>query len=203
MTITTIIFDFGNVVIGWDPRGVYRPLLGDEHAIDEFFAEVGFSAWNLEQDRGRPWDEAVVALASEFPHRRDLIRAYPEQWEKSITGPIEGTVRILHGLHDAGYELVGLTNWSAQTFAPTRAKHKFFEVFDHIIVSGEVGLVKPDPAIFRLTLQRTNRAADQCLFIDDSSTNIDAAAALGFHTILFQSPEQLKRELAGKGIRSA
>jgi 2-haloacid dehalogenase len=204
MTITTIIFDFGNVVIGWDPRGVYRPLLNnDDAAIEEFFTEVGFSDWNLEQDRGRSWKEAVSVLASQFPHRRDLIRAYHENWEQSITGPIDGTVKILYRLRDAGYELVGLTNWSAEKFLLTRPKHEFFKVFDHIVVSGEVGLVKPDPAIFELALQRVGRRPEQCLFIDDSAANVAAAAALGFHTIQFHSPAELERELADKGIRSA
>jgi 2-haloacid dehalogenase len=202
MTVRTIIFDFGNVVIGWDPRRVYRPLLGhDEAAIDQFFDEVAFSAWNLEQDRGRKWVEAVSELSARFPHRHDLIRAYDEQWEKSITGPIEGTVRILYRLHGAGYKLVGLTNWSAEKFHPTRLKHEFFEVFDDIVVSGDVGLVKPDPAIFELTLQRVGRRAEECLFIDDSATNVDAAAAIGFHTIRFESPEQLERELRAHGIQ--
>jgi 2-haloacid dehalogenase len=203
MTIRTIIFDFGNVVIGWDPRGVYRPLLADEAAIDQFFEEVAFSAWNLEQDRGRKWVDAVSELSARFPHRDDLIRAYDEQWEKSITGPIDGTVRILHQLHDAGYQLVGLTNWSAEKFHPTRLKHDFFSVFDDIVVSGDVRLVKPDPAIFELTLRRVGRSADECLFIDDSAANVEAAAALGFHTIRFESPEQLERELPEKGIRLA
>ena len=201
MPIKTIIFDFGNVVIGWDPRGVYRPLLGDDAAIEQFFEEVAFNAWNLEQDRGRRWADAVSELSAQFPHRHELIRAYDEQWEKSITGPIEGTVRILYQLRDAGYQLVGLTNWSAEKFHPTRLKHEFFSVFDDIVVSGDVRLVKPDPAIFELTLERAGRSADECLFIDDSAANVESAATLGFHTILFESPQQLERELKEHGIQ--
>ena len=200
MTISAIVFDFGNVLIGWDPRRVYRSVLRDDAEINHFFDEVGFSDWNLEQDRGRPWKDAVSELAARCPHRAELIRRYHENWRDSITGPIEGTVRILERLHRNGHRLIGLTNWSLETYRPTRQKYTLFELFDDIVVSGEVGLVKPDPAIFELTLQRIGRPASECLFIDDSEANVAGAAALGFHTIRFQSPEQLDADLKRFGI---
>lgn len=196
-----IIFDFGGVIIHWDPRRVYRRLLQTDEAIDAFFREVGFHEWNREQDRGlRPWSDAVAELSARFPHREPLIRAYHEEWEKSISGPIEGTVRIVERLRAAGYRLVGLTNWSLEKFLLTRDRYALFQLFDEIVVSGEVGTIKPEREIFDLTLRRIGCHAEECIFIDDHPPNVDAASALGFRAIRFTSPEQLEEELRGAGV---
>jgi 2-haloacid dehalogenase len=201
LTPRAIIFDFGGVVVHWDPRRVYRRFLQTDEAIDEFFREVGFHRWNADQDRGgRTWDEAVAELSQNFPHRHELIRAYHDFWEDSIAGPIEETVRILERLRDSGYRLIGLSNWSAEKFALTRQRYDLFDLFDEIIVSGEVGIMKPEREIFDLTLHRLGLRADECLFIDDSARNVEAAAAIGFPTIHFQSPSQLESELQRRGI---
>jgi 2-haloacid dehalogenase len=194
--LRAIIFDFGGVVVHWDPRRVYRRFLHTDEEIEEFFREVGFRRWNAEQDRGgRTWNDAVAELTSRFPHRRELISAYHEFWEDSIAGPIEETIRILERLHANGYRLVGLTNWSAEKFRLTRKRYPLFNLFDDIIVSGEVGAMKPEREIFEFTLRRLSLQAEECLFIDDHRPNTDAAAALGFRTIHFQSPQQLEEEL--------
>lgn len=194
------LVDFGGVVIGWDPRRVYRQFLITEEEITRFFNEVGFAAWNLELDRGRPWAKAVSDLSAKFPHRKELIRAYDEQWEESITGTIEGTVRIIERLRTGGFDLIGLTNWSADKFRITRPRYDVFELFHEIIVSGEVGLIKPDREIFDLTLEKASRRPEECVFIDDSKTNVDVAASMGFVAIHFQSPEQLEGELKELGV---
>lgn len=196
-----IIFDFGGVLIHWDPRRVYRPLLETDEAIDGFFKEVGFHDWNREQDRGRrSWSDAVAELSRRFPHRRTLIRAYHDQWELSIGGAIEGTVRIVERLHAAGYRLVGLSNWSLEKFSLTRPRYELFQLFDEIIVSGEIGLLKPEREIFDYALGKIGCRAPECIFIDDHSPNVTAAAALGFRTIQFQSPEQLEKDLRREGV---
>jgi len=201
LTPRAIILDFGGVVVHWDPRRVYRRFLQTDEAIDEFFREVGFHRWNADQDRGgRTWDEAVADLSRSFPHRHELIRAYHDFWEDSIAGPIEETVRIVERLHDSGYRLIGLSNWSAEKFALTRQRYDLFKLFDEIIVSGEVRVMKPEREIFDLTLRRLGLRADECLFIDDSARNVEAAAAIGFQTIHFQSPSQLESELQRRGI---
>ena len=197
--ISTVIFDFGGVVIRWDPRHVYRDLLPHEE-ITRFFDEVGFHAWNEQQDRGRSWSEGVAELSSQFPHRADLIRAFDEKWEDSILGTIDGTVRIIERLHSNGIQLVGLTNWSADKFALTRPRYDVFNLMDTIVVSGEEGFMKPDRRIFDLALRRSGRRADECVFVDDSAPNVEAAQALGFHAVHFQSPEQLEKELQRHGL---
>ena len=195
-TIRTIIFDFGGVFIDWDPRYLYRRYFpGQPQAMENFLAEINFAKWNLEQDKGRPFAEAVASLSADFPQYAHLIHAYWEHWEDSIIGPINGSINVLHQLKKSGYALYGLSNWSAETFPIAYRKYGFFKLFDDIILSGEVKLVKPDPAIFDLTLRRIQLSAPECLLVDDSTVNIDVARQLGFKAIHFQSPEQLETEL--------
>jgi 2-haloacid dehalogenase len=194
--IKAVVFDFGGVLIGWDPRNLYTRYFPDEpQAMEDFLAEISFMDWNAQQDKGRPFREGVALLSKQFPHHAHLINAYQENWKESITGEIEGTVQLLTMLKEKGYALYGLTNWSAETFPIVRHEFVFLELFDGIILSGEVKLIKPEHEIFELCLQRIGKPADQCLFIDDSESNIIAARKMGFDTVHFISPEHLKSEL--------
>ncbi len=198
--IKAIIFDFGGVLIGWDPHNVYRPYFNEPRQIDQFLAEIDFPEWNKQQDKGRPFAEGVAELSARFPQHAHLIRLYHERWEDSITGPLPGMVQMLRDLKDAGYGIYGLSNWSAETFPIARRKYDFFDLLDGYILSGDVRLVKPDPAIFDLTLQMVSRPAGECLLIDDSLPNIEAARQLGFATILFRSADILRDELHSRGL---
>ena len=194
--IKAVVFDFGGVLIGWDPRNLYSRYFPDEpQAMEDFLAEISFMDWNAQQDKGRSFSEGVASLAKQFPHHANLINAYRENWRESITGIIDGTVEILQLLKDKGYLLYGLSNWSTETFGMVRHEFEFFNLFDEILLSGEVKLIKPEPEIFELFLQRIGKPADQCLFIDDSEPNIKTARKLGFDAVQFISPEHLKSEL--------
>jgi 2-haloacid dehalogenase len=194
--IKAVIFDFGGVLISWDPRNLYSRFFPEQpQAMEDFLAEISFMEWNAQQDKGRPFEEAVALLSKQFPHRAHLIRAYRENWRESITGSIEGTVELLRLLKKNGYSLYGLSNWGTETFALVQHEFDFFNLFDEIILSGEVKLIKPDPEIFELFLQKIGKPADQCLFIDDSEPNIITAKKMGFDTVHFKSPEHLKNEL--------
>ena len=196
-----IVFDFGGVLIDWNPRYLYRKLFTDDAAaMERFLDEVGFVEWNLEQDRGRAFAVAVSELSGRFPHYAGFIRAYDERWEESIGGAITPTVALLGALKQAGFALFGLSNWAAETFQRIRPRFPFFDWFDAIILSGEVKIIKPDPRIYAILLERIARPASECLFIDDSPANVAVAEALGFQTILFQSPEQLADELSRRGL---
>ena len=195
-SIKAIIFDFGGVLVDWDPRNLYQAYFPNQpEALNDFLEEVGFAAWNARQDGGRSFAEGVAELSARFPHRAELIRAYAENWTASIRGEIAGTVEILYELKAQGYPLYGLSNWSAETFPLVKDEYAFFKEFDKIIISGEVKLIKPDPAIYRLLLQHIQRPAAECLFIDDSPVNIAAAKELGFQTHRFQSPKALVDDL--------
>lgn len=205
MTVKTpllpaLIFDFGGVLIDWDPRYLYRKVFADEQAMERFLAEIGFFEWNRLQDAGRPFSEAVADLCSRHPQHCELIRLYDERYEESLSGPIPGSIAILSRLRAAGYSLYALSNWPQEKFQLVRRKYDFFGWFAELFISGELGLAKPDPRIFRLVLERLSLPASQCLFIDDSLKNIAAAQALGFRTIHFLSPQQLEIELSAQGI---
>jgi 2-haloacid dehalogenase len=197
----TIVFDFGGVLIDWNPRNLYRKLFnGNDTAMEAFLDEIEFYNWNHQQDLGRPFAEGVTDLTRQYPHRAELIAAFADRWEESIGGPIPETVGILETLKGQGFALHGLTNWSAETFYRIRLKYDFLDWFDHILVSGDVGLAKPDPAIYHLLLEQAQTEAQRCLFIDDSPANVKAANELGFMTIHYQSPGQLGGELAERGL---
>jgi 2-haloacid dehalogenase len=191
-----IIFDFGGVLIRWDPRNLYaRYFPGQPQAMEEFLKEIDFMEWNAQQDKGRPFAEGVKLHARQHPQHADLIKAYHENWKESITGEIDGTVELLRTLKKKGYPLYGLSNWSAETFPSIRHEFDFLNLLDDIVISGEINLIKPEPEIFEFFLEKIDTPAAQCLFIDDSAANIAAAKKFGFDTVHFKSPEQLKREL--------
>jgi 2-haloacid dehalogenase len=197
---TAVIFDIGNVLIRWDPRRLYRRLLADEAAIDAFFAEVGFDAWNRGFDAGTPWEEGVAALAARHPHRADLARAFHHRWQETVPGPVEGMPELLEGLAAAGVPLYAITNFSGEKWRETLARFPFLAAFRDVVVSGDERVTKPDAEIFRRCLARNRLEAARAVFVDDSAANVAAAAALGLDAIRFASAPQLAAELMSRGL---
>lgn len=196
-----LVFDVGGVLLDWNPRYLYRKFFnGDHESMEQFLAEINFNEWNLRQDAGRPFSEAVASLTAQHPHRAELIEAYHSRWEETIGGVIEGSVGILANLRRMGYSLYALSNFSIEKFQLVRETYDFFEWFDDIFLSAQVQLVKPDPRIFRVFLERIQRKPAECLLIDDSAPNIETARQLGFDTIHFRSSGQLNAELMQRGI---
>lgn len=156
--------------------------------------------WNAFQDKGRSFKEGVADLAAQFPHHAHLIQAYHDHWKDSIGVAYTDTVDIMKHLKAKGYPLYGLSNWSAETFPYAREKYDFFDLFDGMVISGEVGYVKPEPQIYHLMLEKIGKPAEECLFIDDSLPNINQANTMDFNTIHFSSPEQLKQDLIQLGL---
>jgi len=194
--IKAIIFDFGNVIIEWDPRHVYRRYFpNDTEGMERFLIEVDFMTWNAQQDKGRSFTEGVADLSAKFPQYTELIQAYHEHWIDSIGTAYMETVEIMKELKQAGYPLYGLSNWSAETFSLVHKKYDFFSLLDDMVISGTVGYVKPEPEIYQIMLDKIGKPAQECLFIDDSLPNIKQAEKLGIIGIQFQSAEQLRSEL--------
>lgn len=199
-----VIFDLGGVLIDWDPRHLYRGMFpGDEAGMERFLAEICTPAWNHELDRGRPFAEAVAELAERHPHHRERIAAYRGRWLEMVAGPLPETVAILKEL-DArgGARLWALTNWSAETFALVRRDpaYAFLDRFREIFVSGELRLVKPDPAIFRHVLDAIGAESARTLFVDDAEKNVVAAAELGLLTHRFAGAPGLRADLVRLGL---
>jgi 2-haloacid dehalogenase len=196
--VKAVVFDLGGVLIDWDPRHLYRKLLADEAAVEEFLATVCTPDWNLEQDRGRPFAEGVAELVERFPAHAAAIAAYHRRWPEMLAGDIPGAVEVLAELRAAGMPLYALTNWSAETFGFARERFPFLEWFDGVLVSGEERLIKPDARFFRLLEDRFGLAPEATFYVDDSEANVEGARRLGFDAVRFTGPEQLRQDLAAR-----
>lgn len=198
----TIIFDLGNVLIPWNPRLIYKDVFATEEELDYFFTHVTSLDWNEEQDRGRSVAEGTAILIEQFPQYEREIRMYYDRWTDAFPGANQGTVDILKTLHQSGqYRLLALTNWSAELFPWARQTYNFLQLFEDIMVSGEVGMKKPNPEIYELLRERYNLGDfSGCVFIDDSQRNVAAARQLGLDSIRFTQSEDLRISLGEREI---
>ncbi len=190
-----VVFDIGGVLIDWDPRYLYRKLFEDAGEMEDFLATVCNSAWNLRQDAGRPVAEAAAVLKARHPGKAALIEAYYGRWPEMLNGAIDGTVAILAELKDQGTPLYALSNWSAETYPHARSRFGFLGWFRAVVVSGEVGLIKPEAEIYELLLATQGLTAVETVFIDDKEENVEAARALGFQGIHFTDAGNLRAAL--------
>jgi 2-haloacid dehalogenase len=203
VAVSAVVFDIGNVLIEWDPRHLYSRLIADEAEREAFLAEVCSPAWNLEQDRGRLWAEAIAERVALFPQHAALIRAYSDRWAEMVPGDIPGSVAILEALREAGVALYAITNFSSEKFTEAQARFPFLTRFIDVVVSAEERLLKPDPAIYRVLLDRNGLLAESCLFIDDSEKNVVAARAVGMRAHHFRGAEGLAAALRTAGFEAA
>ena len=197
---STVVFDLGGVLIDWDPRRAYRRMGGTEAEIDHFLTHVATSEWNHQFDAGRPFAEGIAERSAEHPEHADWIEAWWSRWPDMLVGPIEGTVDLLAELREAGTPLYALTNWSAETFPIARERFDFLGWFDGLVVSGEVGVAKPDPAIYRRLANDFGLTPSASVFIDDQPRNVEAAREAGFDALQFLDAETLRADLASLGF---
>jgi FMN phosphatase YigB (HAD superfamily) len=198
--IRHVVFDLGQVLIAYDPEAPYRRLIPDAEARRRFLAEVTTPDWNLEQDRGRDWREAEDLLIARHPHHADLIRAFRANWWEMIPGPIDANVAIVGELIDRGADVTALTNWAPDTFAEAETRFPILHRFRGTTVSGRVGLVKPDFAIYALHARTFGLTADATLFFDDNPANVAAARQAGWVAEQYVSTETLLADLRRYGL---
>lgn len=197
--VTTVVLDLGNVLVGWDPRRVWAGTRTDAE-IDRFLADTDFDALNRSLDGGRPYADARAEVLRRWPHHVATLDDYWTGFPASLTGPVPGTEELVRGLRDAGMRLLGLTNWSAETFHHAQSAAPAIGMLQDVLVSGRVGLAKPDPAIFRLLVREYGLDPARTLFVDDSAANVDAAALVGLLTHLFSTAQLLREDLLARGI---
>jgi 2-haloacid dehalogenase len=199
--ITAAAFDVGGVLIDWNPRHLYRKFFGaDEAAMERFLAEVCNQEWNARLDAGYPFAQGVAELIAAHPDQAELIAAYHDRWFEMLGGSLEGTVAILRELRRAGVRTYALSNWSAETFPGTQARYPFLDELDGVLISGDVKVGKPDPAIFREFLARFALTAQSTVYIDDWEWNVTAAAGLGMVALRFTDAAQLRSDLRSLGL---
>ena len=198
---TAIIFDVGNVLYGWDPESFLARQLPEDEARLRFIEDVDLWSWHDSLDGGRPFDDAAAELSEKFPDYAAHISAWGERFGETISDPVPGMREIVEALDGRGVPLFAITNFSADFWPPFRAREdEFFRRFRDIVVSGEVKLLKPDPAIYYLALDRFRLRPDQALFVDDRKINVEGAEAVGMHGHLFTDAEGLRRRLDREGL---
>lgn len=184
MAIKNIIFDFGGVLLDWNPRYFYEPLFTNKEKLEYFLEHVISSKWNSQMDEGKSFEDCMEQLSNQMPEYKEYIMLYYKGWPTMLKDQIDPMVNLFLKLRALEqFKIYGLTNWSAQTFPIAKGRFKFLNDFDGIVVSGEEKLIKPDPKIYELLLSRYKLVANECLFIDDNAKNIEVAKKLGINAL--------------------
>src|SRR5688500_10628572 len=196
-----VIFDVGNVLYGWDPDSFLVRQIADDEARMRFVDDVGLWQWHDTLDAGRPYAEAAAELSEKFPEYAHLIAAWSDRFGETITGPVPGVHALVEALDAQGVPLYAITNFSADFWPPFHERERaFFRRFRDIVVSGEVKLLKPDPAIYYLALDRFGLRPRDARFIDGRRVNVDAAEAIGMRGHLFTTADDLRDRLEAEGL---
>ncbi|PYB77145.1 HAD family hydrolase [Rhizobium wuzhouense] len=198
--IRHIVFDIGKVLIHYDPNLPYQRIIPDPDERAKFFATVCTHDWNIEQDRGRSWAEAEALLIGEFPEHEDKIRAFRLHWAEMVPHAYEDSVAIMTSLIASGHDVTMLTNFAADTFGEARKMYPFLNAPRGVTVSGEVGLIKPDVAIYQRHAKDFDLSPAHSVFIDDSFPNVEGARAAGWQAVHFTGADQLKADLLALGV---
>lgn len=193
--IKNIIFDFGGVLLDWNPHYVFDPYFGSSEKAQWFIDNICTPQWNATLDAGKPFTEGVKELTALYPEWEKEIGMYHTEWLRMMGGQIEGMYEIVKGLKDRGYHIYGLTNWSAETFALVRDIYPILSLMEGTVVSGEEKVIKPSPEIYRILLTRYGLTPSECVFIDDNSYNVKAAEEMGIKGIQLISREQMTADL--------
>lgn len=199
--IKNLIFDFGGVIMDWNPRYFFKDYFNDDERMEFFLKNIAHDEWNAEQDRGRTLKEGTEFLIGKHPEWEREIRAYYDNWTTMLKADIPKNVAVLRQLATTGYQLFGLTNWSAETISYAYEHYDFFSIFEgKIVVSGTEKLIKPDPKIWQVLLERYELKPEESVFIDDNAKNIETAKSLGFITVHITEDTDLAQELRNLGV---
>ncbi len=195
-----VVFDVGHVLFEWDPRYLYEKIIADPAELDWFLSHVVTHAWHFQHDAGRPFAETSAELIARFPGQAARIRALAERWNETLPGPIAGMPDLVADLDAAGVPLFAITNYSAEFWATWRPGIRLFDRFAGIVVSGEVGFIKPAPEIYALALSRFGLGRGEGAFIDDRADNVVAADAAGLVGHVFTGAAVARAWLTGLGV---
>lgn len=190
-----LIFDFGGVLVDWDPRTVYVPYFGDAAKAEWFLSEICTYDWNAQVDAGLTTAEITEARVAEFPEWEKEIRLYYDRWIDMLRGEIPGMLSLVRDYKERGCRIWGLTNWSSELFPIVRDRFPVFKLMDGIVVSGQEKVIKPHPELYRILLDRYGLKAEECIFIDDKADNVAGAEAVGIRGVLFEGEKSLREKL--------
>lgn len=191
-----IIFDFGNVLVEWHPELIYSEYFGDEAKAWWFMRHIADNEWRLRIDAGENQDKCITELQVKHPDYSEAISLYRDKWSEMLTGEVPGMRDLLSQLEADNRQIYGLTNWSMETFPLARQRFGILQMIDRYVVSGAEGYVKPNARLFQILLDRYGLKAQDCIFVDDNPTNVEAANKLGMTAILFTNANDLKKKLS-------
>ena len=195
-----LLWDVGNVIVRWNPRTLYAKIFKEPADLDRFLSHVGTLDWHAATDRGVTFADNIAALSAQHPHHAEHIAAWWGRWDEMLSGAIPETESVIEDLAARGVPQFALTNMSSETWPGVKAMSPAFRHFRDAIVSAEERVIKPEPRIYEIVLERTGLRPADLLFVDDSAANIAAAAAMGFHTHHFTDPSALRPALRAYGL---
>lgn len=193
--IKTVVFDVGKVLFEWDLRYLYAKLIPNEDEREFFVTHIVTPQWHYQHDEGRSLGDMVAERIAQYPQYSALIRAYEARITETIPGPVPGTHDIVRALSNNGVPLFVITNFGAEFWDRFRPAQSIFDHFGDILVSGVEKLIKPDPAIYALALERFGLQPGEAILIDDNHDNIVSARANGFVGHHFTDAGKLRAEL--------
>ncbi|WP_422059464.1 HAD family hydrolase [Sphingopyxis sp.] len=199
----SVIFDVGRVLFDWDLRHLFAKLIADRQELEWFVTNVVTPQWHFQHDAGRPLAEMVPELQAEFPQHAALIDAYATRFNETIPGPVRGSIELVERLDAAGVPLFAITNFGHEFWEGFRPTQPVFDRFRDIVVSGTEKLIKPDPAIYRLAIERFGIDPAGALFVDDVAANIAGAESVGIAGHRFVDAAMLEAALVRRGFLSA
>ena len=194
--ITTVIFDFGGVLVDWNPHRLYDPYFGSREKADWFLANICTMDWNVQMDGGKPIVQGVAELSAEHPEWAKEIRLYFDRWIDMMGDEIPDMRQLMLDLKAKGVRLLGLSNWSMETFPLVRHRYGVFDLLDGMLVSGEEHLLKPSAAIYRRMIEKFSLNPEECIFIDDNPDNVAGSNAAGLPAMLFTSAVETRERLS-------
>jgi putative hydrolase of the HAD superfamily len=202
MDLQAVIFDYGEVLSGPPDPQAHRNLLAIAGVPEEAF-EKAYWAHRLDYDAdildGQTyWQTVARDTGASFTVKQieQLMEQDAIMWMNLNPAMIAWIPRI----KAAGFRLGILSNMGFGVLDYMRPRFPWLAQFDYLTFSCDLGIVKPDPAIYLHTVKKLGVAPDQALFIDNLETNITGAQAVGLHAALFQNVEQLQKDLSRRGF---
>ncbi|WP_018997546.1 HAD family hydrolase [Hirschia maritima] len=196
-----VLFDLGNVVVDWDPTRLYKDLLASQEEAERFYREVCTLEWHTHHDRGMDMRENAERLIKQHPDKIDLIHAWRTGWLDMFHGYVDGVPEIIQILQNQSTPIYALTNFPAEKWEETANAFPVLNEFQDVIISGVEKVVKPDPVIYQIALERINTSSpSDIVFFDDRQDNVDAAINAGMRAFIFKNAEQMNLDLISAGI---
>jgi 2-haloacid dehalogenase/putative hydrolase of the HAD superfamily len=195
-----MLWDVGNVIVRWNPRTLYAKIFKEPALLDRFLSHVGTLDWHAATDRGVTFADNIAALSAEHPDHAEPIAAWWSRWPEMFSGTFSETESVIEALAERGVPQFALTNMSSESWPDVQAMSPAFRHFRDAIVSAEERVIKPEPRIYEIVLERTGLEPADLLFVDDSAANIAAADAMGFHTHHFTDPAALRPAIEKHGL---